>query len=166
MHTGLSPTLVGALRGLVYAVLIAALAAVVAFAGGLAADDLGQYAWALPFLGLAARSLEGFVDKLRGQAPQLPGGSKPADPSAYADSIPVHAAAPWAISGNTVSGNTSAQEPAGVWFEVSNPTPTGVRPQVDADKVAEAVAAALPGKGERTVQTRERVTAAVMGVIH
>lgn len=81
---GVSPTIVGLLRGLVYALVIALGSAVVAFTGGLSADDLGEYAWALPVFLAAARALEGYIDKVRGQAPQVPAGSKPADPAAYA----------------------------------------------------------------------------------
>lgn len=89
MTSALSPPLVAALRGLVYAVAIAALSAVVAFTDTVDAADLGKWAPLLPLLAIGVRSLEGFVDKLRGQADQLPGGSKPADPAAYR---PIHLA--------------------------------------------------------------------------
>lgn len=80
---GISPVLVGLLRGLVYAVLLAAGAAVVAFTDGLDAESLGSHAWALPVIAALGRTIEGWIDKQRGQAPQKVGGSAPAEPLAY-----------------------------------------------------------------------------------
>lgn len=76
-----SPQTVAALRGVGLAVLSAAiLAAITAF------SDLkgGQMATIAPFILLTLRTVEGFVDKARGQAPQAGVlGSAPADPNAY-----------------------------------------------------------------------------------
>lgn len=80
---GVSPTIVGILRGLVYAGIAAAASGLVAALGSLDAETLGHYAWIVPVALAAARGLEGYIDKVRGQAPQVPTGSKPADPSAY-----------------------------------------------------------------------------------
>lgn len=80
---GVSPTIVGLLRGLAYAVLAAVASAVVAFTGGVDAGSLGKNAWVIPVALAGARALEGYIDKVRGQAPQAPTGSKPADPHAY-----------------------------------------------------------------------------------
>lgn len=81
---GVSPTLVGLLRGLGYAAVAGVLSALVAVIGGLEAKDLGDYAWALPLLLAVGRTVEGAIDKVRGQAPQAHLGSRPADPLGYA----------------------------------------------------------------------------------
>lgn len=76
-----SPATVAAVRGIILAVLSAGiLAAIVAF------SDLkgGQMATIAPIVVVVLRTVEGFVDKARGQAPQAgPLGSAPADPTAY-----------------------------------------------------------------------------------
>lgn len=81
---GVSPTVVGLLRGLVYAGIAAGASGLVAAVGSLDAETLGHYGWLVPVALAGARALEGYIDKRRGQAPQVATGSKPADPTAYA----------------------------------------------------------------------------------
>lgn len=82
--TGLSPTLVGALRGVILAAVAGALAAASTAVAGL---DLGAHGWAIPIVLAVLRTLEGELDRQRGQAPQAPLGSRPADPTAYLSTV-------------------------------------------------------------------------------
>lgn len=132
---GVSPTIVGLLRGLLYAALAAVASAVIAFTGGLDAETLGRYAWAVPVLAAGARWLEGYIDKVRGQAPQVPTGSKPADPAAY---VPAAAAV----------------------LEVA-PPPARSRDDLELD-IAAAIKQAMPRAQDSTVT---RVAAVVAGAI-
>lgn len=140
-----SPVLVATLRAMVYAVVIGAATALVAVVNGLQADQLGDYAWALPFLIAGGRVIEGVVDRLRGQAPQLPGGSKPADPAAYV-------AGPWLPMATEVR---EMEPPVAVAITLPSTTPT--REQVYA-----AVTAAMP---RSSLSTRDRVTDEVLSTL-
>jgi hypothetical protein len=77
----MSPALVGFLRGLILTIAASVVAIVIGATQDLP-DDLEQ-AWWAPFIILALRTLEGVIDKARGQAPQILGGSKPVDPDWY-----------------------------------------------------------------------------------
>lgn len=80
---GVSPVVVGLLRGLGYATVAGAISAVIAVLGGVNAETLGKASWVVPVALAAARALEGWIDKRRGQANQTPAGSRPADALAY-----------------------------------------------------------------------------------
>lgn len=76
------PRIVALARGAIIAAVVAAAGAVTLYASD-NADNLHRYWWG-PLVLLAARSIEGAVDKRRGQADQAGvGGSKPANPADY-----------------------------------------------------------------------------------
>lgn len=137
---GVSPTIVGLLRGLAYATLAAIASAAVAFTGGVDADSLGKNAWVIPVALAGARALEGYIDKVRGQAPQVPTGSKPADPEAY---VPTATAV----------------------LEVAPPPATTVPERSIEDRnadILDAVKASMPRAADATVN---RVTDAVIAAL-
>lgn len=75
-----SPPIVAFVRGLVLAIVGAGASTAVIYASD-NGDTIKQYWWA-PFVVLGLRSIEGAVDKWRGQADQAGiGGSKPANPA-------------------------------------------------------------------------------------
>lgn len=78
----MSPTLVGAFRGVVLAVVTAAIAAVVEVLGS--GEVVPTEVWWVPVALAALRTLEGRVDKWLGQAPQAGLlGAGPENPRAY-----------------------------------------------------------------------------------
>lgn len=79
-----SPPVVAFVRGLILAIAGAGASTAVIYASN-NGDTIKSYWWA-PFVLVGLRSIEGAVDKLRGQAPQAGVlGGKPANPTAYVD---------------------------------------------------------------------------------
>lgn len=81
----MKPTTVAALRGLLLALGAIAIPAVIAVVQQ--DPNLLAHVWWLPPVILGLRAVEGVVDRARGQADQKPGGSGPADPTAYIDAV-------------------------------------------------------------------------------
>lgn len=76
----MSPTIIGVIRAVLWAAVLGAVAGVLDVVD---VSSFGDVWWA-PVAALVLRSLEGWRDKMRGQAPQLPPfGSRPVDAGAY-----------------------------------------------------------------------------------
>jgi hypothetical protein len=143
----LSPVLVALLRGVVYAALTGLAAGLLAITDA----DLGKYAWAAPAIPLVARGIEGVVDRWRGQALQLPGGSKPADPTAYApaERPPWTLPATSAASAGAMTATINAAVPEPPVAVVVSVTQQGET--VDAGALRAAIKTAMPRASDETV---------------
>lgn len=94
---GTAPTIVAAIRGLIIAVVLAALGALATALAGvdLSSIDEGYRPLVALVILIAARTVEGLVDQLRGQAPQAgPLGGAPANPVDYLATAPSHTLEP------------------------------------------------------------------------
>lgn len=148
---GVSPTLVGLLRGAVYAAVVA----VVAGVQTLTEADLGGYAWALPFLALAARAAEGRLDKALGAKAQattvggVPAGLDPTVGHGGDASVELE---PLGI-GDALAATPVDDEPAPA--PPSGPPPLNVfltvTPLTARTELRDAIRAAAPRLGDATV---------------